>query len=218
MVHAATKTKRPVKKRRRAALSFRPLTPKLMDQLGAVLRDSWGSSCWCLFPRLTHTQMKALPGEGSYNQRQRAEMTRLARRKHAPGLLAFEGEKPVGWVAVAPRQEYGRITSSRTTPPVDDEAVWVIPCITVHAGERGRGVAVALIRAAVAYAGQCGAPMVEAYPREGDERLSDGSVFFGTEAMFRRAGFRVVREVDNTQPKAWVRRVAMRAKPKGRRG
>ena len=42
-------------------LTFRPLTPRLMDELGAVLRGSWGSTCWCMFPRLTNAQMREHP-------------------------------------------------------------------------------------------------------------------------------------------------------------
>ena len=42
-------------------VSVRPLTPKLMDDLGVVLKGSWGSTCWCMFPRLTDKQMKELP-------------------------------------------------------------------------------------------------------------------------------------------------------------
>ena len=31
-------------------LAFRPLTPLLMDDLGAVLRGNFGAGCWCMFP------------------------------------------------------------------------------------------------------------------------------------------------------------------------
>jgi GNAT superfamily N-acetyltransferase len=139
-------------------------------------------------------------------------MTERAGRRPAPGLLAFEGEEPVGWIAIAPRAELARIEASRTTPRVDDTDVWVIPCITVRQGARGRGIAVALIRAAVAYAVDHGAPAVEAYPRAGAERTKDDNAFFGTEPMFRRAGFQVVRAPAPTR-RNWVRRVAMRFTP-----
>jgi GNAT superfamily N-acetyltransferase len=93
------------------------------------------------------------------------------------------------------------------TPRVDDEDVWVIPCITVRPTARGRGIAVALIRAAVAYAARWGAPAVEAYPRAGSARTADDNAYFGTEPLFHRAGFRVVRKPLSVQR---VRRVTMR--------
>jgi GNAT superfamily N-acetyltransferase len=137
-------------------------------------------------------------------------MTTLARRRRAPGLLAFEGDEPVGWIAVAPRAELARIEASPATPRVDDEDVWVIPCVTVRKTARGRGIALALIRAAVAYAIEHGAPAVEAYPRAGDTRGADGNAYFGTEPLFRRAGFRVIRKPTANRPATWVPRVTMR--------
>ena len=97
-------------------------------------------------------------------------MTKLARRRRAPGLLAFEGDEVVGWVAVAPRTEFARIENSRATPRVDDKDVWVIPCVTVRKTARGSGIASALIRAAAEYALEHGACAVEAYPRAGAVR------------------------------------------------
>lgn len=195
---------------KRPRLTIERLTPRLMDDLGTALRGSWGSGCWCMHPRLTTAQIRDLPGPGNETQRRRAAMTALARRRRAPGLLAFEGDEPVGWIAIAPRTDLARIEASRATPPVDNEPVWVIPCITVRKTARGKGIALALIRAAVAYASQNGAPAVEAYPRAGGERTSDDSAFYGTEPLFRRAGFRVVRKPLENRPKNWVPRVTMR--------
>jgi GNAT superfamily N-acetyltransferase len=197
-------------------LSFCPLTPQLIDDLGTVLRGSWGAGCWCLYPRLTAKGAKALPGSGSVSQRGREAMTRLAARRTAPGLVAFEGEGPVGWVAVAPRSELGRIEASRATPRLDDVDVWVIPCITVRKTARGRGIAVGLIKAAVDYAFEHGAPAVEAYPRAGAARTGDDNAFFGTEPLFRRAGFTVVRGPLEDVPRNWLPRVTMRVTSRDR--
>ena len=191
-------------------LDFQPLKPRLMDQFGTVLRGSWGAGCWCMFPRLTDAQMRELPGSGSTSQRQRDAMTRLARRRRAPGLLAFDGDEAVGWVAIAPRSELTRVDRSRATPRVDDEDVWVIPCVTVKKTARGRGIAVALIRAAVDYAVEWGAPAVEAYPRAGTERTGDDNAYIGTKPLFQQAGFEVIRKPLKDVPRNWIPRVTMR--------
>jgi hypothetical protein len=68
-----------------------------------------------------------------------------------------------------------------------------------------------MLRAAVEYAGERGAPAVEGYPRAEGNRVHDDFAFIGTEAMFRRAGFRQVRGVLPRLPKGWARRVTMRA-------
>lgn len=181
-----------------------------MDSLGTVLRGSWGVGCWCMYPRLTTTQTRELRGPGGMSQRRREAMTTLARRRRAPGLLAFEEEAAVGWIAIAPRTEFARIEASRATPRVDDADVWVIPCVTVSKAARGRGIALALIGAAVAYATGHGAPAVEAYPRAGSARTSDDNAYFGTETLFRRAGFRTLRAPMEHRPRHWVARVTMR--------
>jgi len=136
-------------------------------------------------------------------------MSKLASRRRAPGLLAFDGDEAVGWIAIAPRTEYRRIEASRATPRIDDEDVWVIPCITVRPSARGRGIALALINAAVKYAKAQGAPAVEAYPRAGSKRTKDDNAFFGTEPLFRRAGFKVMGK--------FKMRVTMRKKTTARR-
>jgi GNAT superfamily N-acetyltransferase len=180
-----------------------------MDCMGEVLRGSWGAGCWCMFPRLG-----TAAGQGLGSRGRREAMTRLARRRRAPGLLAFEGDEPVGWIAIAPRKELRRVDASRATPRVDDVDVWVIPCITVRPSARGRGIALTLIREAVAYAKRQGAPAVEAYPRAGSARTKDDNAYFGTEPLFRRAGFRVIRKAPSNAPRSRVRRVTMRIEPR----
>ncbi|MEM7119716.1 MAG: GNAT family N-acetyltransferase [Pseudomonadota bacterium] len=191
-------------------LTIRPLTPALMGNMGDVLRGSWGASCWCMFPRLTEAQTRDLPGDGPLKQRRRDAMEKLARRRRPPGLLAFIDSEPVGWVALGPRSEFGRVDASRATPRADDVDVWIIPCVTVAKSARGRGVAVALIRAAVDYAAKEDAPAVEAYPRAGTARVGDDNVYFGTEPLFRRAGFKVIRKPLKDRPRNWLPRVVMR--------
>ncbi len=191
-------------------LEFKPLTPDLIDDMGTVLRGTWGATCWCMYPRLTDAEMRQLPGMGRHGPRRREAITHLAGRHPAPGLLAYEAGQPVGWIAIAPRNEFTRIVRSRATPPVDEEPVWVIPCITVLKSHRGRGMAIALVQAAVAYAGGQGATAVEAYPRTDGKRTGDDNAFFGTEPMFRRAGFEVIREPLPGLPRNWLPRVAMR--------
>lgn len=106
---------------------FQQLTPERMDDLGTVLRGNFGAGCWCMYPRLTGAQTRQLPGEGTVSPRKREAMTHLAARDPALGLLAYAGDEPIGWIAIAPRGELTRLSRSRATPPVDAAPVWVIP-------------------------------------------------------------------------------------------
>ena len=80
------------------SLEITPLTPDLMDSMGTVLRGSWGSTCWCMYPRWTEPQMREEAAGGERGPRRREAMTELATRQPAPGLLAFEGDHP--WVGL----------------------------------------------------------------------------------------------------------------------
>jgi hypothetical protein len=66
MAKKAVKAQKPATKIKGSALTFRPLTPSLV---GDVMRGSRGKGCWCMFPRLTDAQTRALPG--SLNERRR---------------------------------------------------------------------------------------------------------------------------------------------------
>ncbi len=197
-------------------LTVRPLTAARVDDVKTVTRGTWGSTCWDLFPRYTAAQQRELGitvgSPSTAEARRRAALAKLARRrKNSAGLVAYESGEPIGWISLGPRYDFSRIDTSRATPRVDDVPAWVIPCITVRRGHRGQGVAVAMIRAAVEYAGKRGAPAVEAYPRAAGKRVHDDFAFFGTEAMFRKAGFRKIRGVMPKIPKGWTPRVTMRA-------
>ena len=199
------------------ALTVRPLTAARVDDVKTVTRGTWGSQCWDLHPRLTGTQQRALGIAGSPTKdveaKRRAVLAKLARRRrNSAGLVAYIAGEPVGFVSLGPRTDFARVSNSRATPAIDDVPAWVIPCITVRRGYRGRGVAVAMLRAAVAYAGKRGAPAVEAYPRADAKRVHDDFAFIGTEAMFRKAGFRRARGVMKDLPKGWTPRVPLRAK------
>jgi GNAT superfamily N-acetyltransferase len=77
--------------------------------------------------------------------------------------------------------------------PVDERRAWAVVCFVVSKGARGRGIARALLGAAIAYVRAHGAEVLEAYPEEvHDGRISDARAFKGILPMFERAGFRVV--------------------------
>ena len=127
----------------------------------------------------------------------------------APGLLAYEAGRPVGWVSVGPRESYGRLVHSRVRPALDDRPVWSIVCFVVSKAVRRRGITTLLLDAAVAYARDHGAPALEAYPvRPAAERIPAAVAYTGLLSTFEAARFQVVHEIDS--PGATVQRVIVR--------
>jgi ribosomal protein S18 acetylase RimI-like enzyme len=134
-----------------------------------------------------------------------------ARSDDPPGLVAFDGERAIGWVSLGPRTEFERIVRSRVIPTIDDRPVWSIVCFAVSSTARGQGIARALLDAAIAYARERGADAVEAYPVAIDdgEPIHPDAAFTGTLPMFERAGFQVVAD-SASDPSSSHRRVVVR--------
>jgi ribosomal protein S18 acetylase RimI-like enzyme len=127
-------------------------------------------------------------------------MAKLVRAGHEPGLLAYDDGVPVGWVAIAPREEYIAIVRSPQYRPRDaggGDAVWAIVCFAIDKDARNRGMAAELLAAAVEYAFAHGASSVEAYPH-----VSNATDYMGHTELYRRAGFAHVR---NANKRAIVR-------------
>ncbi|MFN2431656.1 MAG: GNAT family N-acetyltransferase [Gemmatimonadota bacterium] len=115
--------------------------------------------CWCMWWRRPRSEFTRGKGDGN-----RRAMRRIFAAGEVPGLLAYAGGEPVGWCAVAPRERYPVLGRSRTLKPVDAEPVWSVVCFFVARPWRRSGVTVRLLDAAVEFAAERGATVVEGYP------------------------------------------------------
>jgi GNAT superfamily N-acetyltransferase len=126
------------------------------------------------------------------------------------GLVAYFGDEPVGWCAVAPRSTYIRLRNSRMVwarrqEDPDDDSVWTVSCFVVRRDYRRKGVSYALARASVDFARDRGAKAVEGYPliTGPGKDVGWGELFVGSTGVFAAAGF-----VEITRPT--IRRAVMR--------
>lgn len=176
------------------AYDVRPVTADRWDDLRAFFGPSGAySGCWCTFWRIPRRDFEEGCRGGAAGNR--TVMRRLTGEGSVPGLLAYDADQPVGWVTVGPRQAYPVLGRSPTLKPTDPDepGVWLVPCFWVPRAWRGKGVATALLAAAVEYAGARGAAVVEGYPVQVDGQLPPADAYTGTTRLFRRAGFRVHR-------------------------
>lgn len=147
-------------------------------------------------PRLSSAEYAKRKGE-----RNRRAMKALVDRGSMPGLLAYRGKEPVGWCALAPREEYARYERSRVARSIDGRPAWAIACLYVAAEHRGAGVGGALIRAAVLHARRRGAELIEAWPNNmKGKRLVDVFAWNGIASSFTTAGFREVARRTPSRP------------------
>jgi len=171
-------------------VTIRPLTPDRWDDLDAVFRAkgcSMARGCWCMYYR--ETGRVDPPAGVSASEDRRRRLRALASADPPAGLLAYADGVPVGWVAVAPRSQYPRLVRSPVAKAVDELPVWSVVCFVVPSPYRGRGVAQALLRGAIAHAEARGAVALEAYPIDKPGRGQDTFLWNGVRSMFEREGF-----------------------------
>jgi GNAT superfamily N-acetyltransferase len=176
-------------------LTVRPVTPALWP----ALEDLFGprgacNGCWCMYWRIGPAYHRR-PHEDN-----RRDLRARVRAGPPPGLLAFDGDRAVGWCQLTPRDELAWLERNRVLGRIDDAPVWSLSCLYVQRGYRKRGVAQALVAAAVKEARREGAPAIEAYPVDTAVPGCTRNDFTGTAATFARHGFVVVARRKDDRP------------------
>ena len=147
--------------------------------------------------RLTKKQFNLQKGEGN-----KRAMKEIVDSGNVPGIIAYQDGKPVGWCAIAPRDDYSFLSRSRILKPIDDRNVWSIACLFIDKSHRKQGVATGLLEAASKYAKSKGAKLVEGYPVEpkSDQDIPPTFAWTGIPSAFLKAGFKEILRRSPTRP------------------
>jgi GNAT superfamily N-acetyltransferase len=151
----------------KAKLKIRRLTPDLWP----ALEDLFGpkgacNNCWCMYWRIGAAYRKQPLGKN------KAALHQIVKTGPPPGLIALEGDKAVGWCQLTPRGALPWLDLTSRLKRVDDLPVWSLSCFYIRIGYRRKGVASALIAAAIKAAKRAKAPALEAYPLDADKTPS----------------------------------------------
>jgi GNAT superfamily N-acetyltransferase len=176
--------------------TFSPLTPDRFADFERLFGPRGCGGCWCMFWKLPAADFKHLAGDGTH-QMQKS----LVEQGVIPGILAYDGETPVGWIAVEPRGAYSQLARSRVRKPVDDAEVWSVTCFFTAKSYRRKGVTVELLREAIRFVAQNGGKIVEGYPVEPKgNNVPAPFVYSGLPGAFLKAGFKEVARFSPTRP------------------
>ena len=168
-------------------LVFRPVTANEWKDLEDLFTQSGVcSGCWCMYWRMKRSEFDKQYGEGN-----KEAMRDIIESGGVPGILAYLVGKPIGWCSVAPRDSFPVLDRSPTLKRIDDEPVWSIVCFVVAKPFRRKGLAEILTMAAIEYAREKGARVIEAYPLipENSKAPSPES-YMGVITTFARIGFK----------------------------
>jgi len=179
-----------------------PATPERWPQLEEFFGPNGAySNCWCAFFRVTAKDFDA--GCRAGGEQNHALLRRLTLEGAVPGLLAYEADQPVGWVSVAPREQYVRVRNSRllrSPEPDPDDGVWSVVCFWTPKHRRRQGIGDHLLRGALDHAYANGATAVEGYPVDVSRKWTGASsIYHGTVGQFERAGFTLIRRPSDTR-------------------
>ena len=178
-------------------LKFHPATPYRW----ADIEDLFGErgacgGCWCMFWRVPRKQFDASKGPGN-----KSALKKIVTAGQRPGIIAYLGKEPIGWCAVARRDDYIALEGSRILRPVDDKPVWSISCLFIKRPYRRQGVSVQLLQAAVEFAAKRGAKILEGYPVDPSmEKMPDPFLWHGVPSAFKAAGFKEVLRRSKSRP------------------
>ena len=179
-------------------LETHPLTPDRWSDFEALMGPRGGADgCWCTYWRQPAAAYRDGKGEGN----RRSMQARVQTGERPPGLLGYIAGMPVGWVSIAPRDEFPRMARSRIVGPLDGRPVWSVNCFFIKAGHRGEGVATALLRAACDFAASHGAEIVEGYPIDPlGGRYANAFAWTGLARSFEQVGFTEVARRSEKRP------------------
>ena len=180
-------------------------------KLQPLMADNWGlfedvmgekggcGGCWCMYFRMSSTEFRNGKYEGH-----KGRMHEIVKAGKPTGLIATLNEEAVGWIAVAPREDYRRIENSRVFRRLDDKAVWSVTCFFIKKEFRNKGLSEQMIKGLIDYAKKKKIKTLEAYPAiPYSDKVPAPFLWVGILSAFTKSGFQIIQQ--NGKSRAMVR-------------
>ncbi|MBI3139825.1 MAG: GNAT family N-acetyltransferase [Sphingobacteriales bacterium] len=180
------------------SLSFEPLTRNNWQKFVELFGEKGAcGNCWCMSFRLRKKEFD----EGKIDDGNKKAMKQIVWAERPAGILAMYKDRPIGWCAFAPREDFLKLENSRVHKRIDNRQVWSIPCTFIRKEYRNQGVSVQLLKGVVKYAGENGIKIIEAYPTiPTTKKIPDAFAWIGLYKSFERAGFEIVDNTSKSRP------------------
>jgi GNAT superfamily N-acetyltransferase len=167
-------------------LDFNPVTPNRWADLETLFSEHGiQNGCWCMYWRIPRKECQHNYGEGN-----KRFLKQIVQSGKVPGILAYHKGKPAGWCSVAPREDFPVVLRSPTLKPIDNLPVWSIVCFFVSKPYRNSGLTHLLLKAAIEYAKEHGARIIEAYPIDIHAKYIEYERYSGLTTTYEKEGFK----------------------------
>jgi GNAT superfamily N-acetyltransferase len=179
-------------------LTFEPLTKANWQKFEQLFGEKGAcGNCWCMYYRLSKSEFN----EGKIDNGNKDKMKDLVWENKPTGILVLYEARAIAWCALAPREDFSKLSRSRVHKPIDDKPVWSIPCFFVHKDFRRCGISVEMLKALISYAKKEKIEILEAYPTiPTTEKLPDSFAWIGLYNSFKQAGFTIVDHTSRNRP------------------
>lgn len=162
-------------------MDIKELTHETWSDFESLMKtDAQCSDCWCL----NHREVAICPT--GIEAQEKMQILTVKQKVH--GLLAYQNQECIAWIAVDPMSELIGHDCHSTKKYQE----WAIHCLFVKASFRGKGVSVELIQAAVEYAKNQGAKLISAFPIPEKSRARfpvNEAEFSGRFSTYEKLGF-----------------------------
>ena len=179
-------------------IEVRDVTPeRVADYLDffdhRAFRDfpAW-QSCYCMETHRHHTDEEWSARTGADN---RTDMQAMIGDGRVTALLAYAGDKPVGWCNYGETTRLSGVMMKLKLDAAERAGVGSISCFVIAAPYREHGVATKLLDVAIERMKARGLRAVEVYPRRQEDRSAQAH-YRGSLRMYQKAGFEPYRETE----------------------
>lgn len=184
-----------------ARFTFKEIRDDRWSDFEALFGSSGAcGGCWC--------QSWRVPQGGKLWQETKGKKAhqltkQLILSNQMTGLLAYEGDKPVGWCSYGPRVVFPRLERMKAYRRDDTEGVWSVNCFFIPKEYRRKGLSRQMLTAALKFMKKRRVRVVEAYPVPptlDGSKLPGAFVWTGPLSIFEKAGFEIVQRLSYSRP------------------
>ncbi len=168
-------------------ITIKPLSPALLDDYlnffdnDAFADNPYWASCYC---RCYHFDHEGCDWDKTTAKDNRNAVIKMIKNNEMSGYLAFDGNKPVGWLNANARNNYS-VNSYKTIDK--SENIGSLICFLIAKDYRRQGIAKKLLNAAIDGFKQQGFEFAEGYPVKGVK--GDDKNYHGPMSLYLSAGF-----------------------------